>query len=207
MQPISQAAPFICNRAISFRPLSLPALEKVDLRHAQISARILVGILSRSALADGRHVSGYVFLREVRGRGRRYGAGSKDRRNLIALAAGLPPTETNPERGKSFNADGVKVVGSVFLCQGFTAEGEVRLVGAQIGGDLGCDGGSFKNPGDDALSADGAHVGGSVFLNQGFAADGAVRLPGAKIMQQSEPFGRHIQEHRQHCAHRGPCIT
>jgi hypothetical protein len=30
--------------------------------------------------------------------------------------------------------------------EGFTAEGEVRLLGAHIGGQLDCDGGMFHNP-------------------------------------------------------------
>ena len=85
------------------------------------------------------------------------------------------------------SADGMVVAGDVFLSAGFSARGEVRLLGAQIGGSLGCGGGQFSNadpagtPIGDALSADRMVVTGSVFLNRGFSARGAVRLLGAQI--------------------------
>jgi len=78
-------------------------------------------------------------------------------------------------------ADGMRVEGDVFLGGGFTAEGEVRLLGAGIGGDLDCVKGEFVNPGGYALNADGMEVGGSVFLSEGFKAEGEVRLLGAEI--------------------------
>ena len=70
---------------------------------------------------------------------------------------------------------------NVFLRDGFSAEGTVALRGAQIGGDIVCPDGTFKNPGKDAISADGANVRGTVFLNEGFSAEGTVRLPGVQI--------------------------
>jgi hypothetical protein len=71
--------------------------------------------------------------------------------------------------------------GSLFLRGGFVATGEVRLLGAKIGSDLVCAGGTFQNEGHDALSADGVDVGGNVILNDKFTATGKVRLLGAKI--------------------------
>ena len=75
----------------------------------------------------------------------------------------------------------------VFL-RGLTAEGEVRLAGAQVGGNLECAGGFFKNPAikhgpasGTALNADGINVGGAVNLRRGFAAEGKVRLLGAQV--------------------------
>jgi len=86
-------------------------------------------------------------------------------------------THTGPIYG-----DGVKIEGSVYLRNGFKAEGEVRLLGATIGGDLSCIGGQFINKGADALSADRLNViKGSVFLNNGFKAEGEVWLVGATI--------------------------
>ena len=58
-----------------------------------------------------------------------------------------------PESGTALYADRVDVRGSVSLRQGFTAEGEVRLAGAQIGGDLNCRGGMFS-----ALNGQGTRV-------------------------------------------------
>jgi hypothetical protein len=85
------------------------------------------------------------------------------------------------DSGGALNAGGVKVGGRVFLWRGFSAEGEVSLIGAGIGGDLVCDNGSFKNAGQNALSADRAKVGGGVFLRSGFNAEGEVSLSGANI--------------------------
>ena len=93
----------------------------------------------------------------------------------------IPALYLNGSRTKSIFADGVNVKGSVFLRQGFTAEGEVQLLGAQIGGNLECSGGAFKNAGGKALDADGAKVKGSVFLRQGFTAEGEVLLLRAQI--------------------------
>ncbi len=82
----------------------------------------------------------------------------------------------------------MKVRGAVFLNDGFSAEGEVRLLGAEIGGDLACVRGTMKNAAQkdvegsgDALSADGIRVTGHVFLGNGFSAEGEVRLLGAEI--------------------------
>ena len=77
--------------------------------------------------------------------------------------------------------DGIKVNGGVFLRNGFAATGEVRLLGAEIGGDLDCSGGLFSNTDGDALNADRVKVTGSVFLRDGFAATDEVRLLGAEI--------------------------
>jgi sRNA-binding regulator protein Hfq len=78
-------------------------------------------------------------------------------------------------------ADGVIVKSGVFLRNGFAASGEVRLLRAQIGRDLACTGGTFRNKGGDALNADGINVKGSVFLSNGFTANGEVRLVAAQI--------------------------
>ena len=78
------------------------------------------------------------------------------------------------------SADRLKTTGSVFLTKGFHAEGEVRLLGADIGGDLACTGATFKNPKGAALSADGLKTTGSVSLKD-IHAEGEVRLPGADI--------------------------
>jgi len=71
----------------------------------------------------------------------------------------------------------VRIDGSVFLRNGFCALGEVRFLGAEIGGNVECDGGVF----DRALRADGVKVGGSVFLRTNFQSKGEVRLMGAVI--------------------------
>ena len=86
-------------------------------------------------------------------------------------------------------ADGLIVRNAIFLRSGFEAVGRVRLHGAQIGGNLDCDAGTFTNPpgknaparGDEALHAERINVRDSVFLRNGFTAKGGVSLIGAQI--------------------------
>ena len=78
-------------------------------------------------------------------------------------------------------------VGNVFLRDGFSAHGEVRLWGGDIGTNLICTNGNFSNPlpnpppdlahtaGKNAFSAHGAKIAGDVLLDGTF--DGAVELP------------------------------
>ena len=61
--------------------------------------------------------------------------------------------------------DGLHCEGNVFLSDGFRAAGAVRLLGAEIGGNLDCSGGTFDHAGGNALHCDGAKVAGSVFLS------------------------------------------
>lgn len=79
------------------------------------------------------------------------------------------------------NADRLQCKGSVFLQKGFTATSEVRLLGAQIDGNLNCSGAKLHGEEINALSADRAVIKGSVFLREGFTATGTVRLLGAQI--------------------------
>ena len=79
------------------------------------------------------------------------------------------------------SADGMQVEAGMYLRAGFKATGRVRLAGAEIGGNLDCDGGQFINPGSEALAADGMKVRGSISLGAGFRAEGQVRLPGAAV--------------------------
>ena len=90
-------------------------------------------------------------------------------------------SDKNPDStGHALNADGIKVTGSVFLRNGFSAEGEVVLLGATIGSDLDAKGGAFKNSKKVALRADGIKVGGNVSLRDKFVAEGTVRLAAQK---------------------------
>jgi hypothetical protein len=101
--------------------------------------------------------------------------------NANLISTDLPALNLAGSRVLSVAADRANVKGGVFLSNAFNAQGEVRLLGAQIGSNLECSGGTFKNPGKDALSADGAHVKGDAFLRDGFSAEGEVRLLGAQI--------------------------
>jgi hypothetical protein len=79
------------------------------------------------------------------------------------------------------NADGINVKGFVFFRGGFRAEGEVNLLSAQIGDNLECDGGSFKNAAGRALNADRMNVQGNALFRSGFSAEGEVRMVNAVV--------------------------
>ena len=100
---------------------------------------------------------------------------------ILAQEAHLPALYLNGCHIAELRAAGCRIIGGVHLRHGFKATGEVRLLGAQLGGNLDCSGGSFENTGNNALSADGIAVVGVVFLDDGFKATGAVGLLGAQI--------------------------
>lgn len=88
---------------------------------------------------------------------------------------------------RMFVADAVQVGGDVNLQGGVEAVGEVRFVGAQIGGNLRAATARMTADIDEAgargvaLNLDRVRVGGSVALNAGFSAAGTVRLQQARI--------------------------
>jgi len=84
-------------------------------------------------------------------------------------------------------ADGLRTGGDVVFGHGLVVDGELRLVGARVGGDLRfgrtCIGAS---PGDGgvrgtALNLDRIRIGGSARLDAGLVVAGTVRLQGARI--------------------------
>ena len=85
--------------------------------------------------------------------------------------------------GDALVADGIKVGGDVVLDREFTAAGAVRLLGADITGQLNCRGARLTGQNQDgkALDASGMKVGGDVFLEKGFTAAGAISLNSAHV--------------------------
>jgi hypothetical protein len=138
----------------------------------------------RSLILDRATVKGSVFLRGG------FRAEGKARLQGTQIAGDLDCTHGQFIAGSgsdvALNANGITVKGSVFLRDKFRAQGEVRLLGARIGGSLSCSSGTFVSApgtdgGGDALSAHLADVSGSVFLDDGFRAEGATRLVGTQI--------------------------
>ena len=70
----------------------------------------------------------------------------------------------NKGENVALNLDFIKVDDSIMLSNNFHAEGQVNLLGAEIGGQLNCVAGRFINPVGIAFVAEGARIGGSVFL-------------------------------------------
>lgn len=109
----------------------------------------------------------------------------------------IPELVLNGSRTRCLLAEGAEVNGNLLLQQGFSAEGEVRLIAAHIGSSLNCRGSTFSNPtspvsggcsdpheGNNrgkAIRADRIKVEGGIFLNKGFKADGEVMLNGASV--------------------------
>ncbi len=100
---------------------------------------------------------------------------------LIFMKASLPEIGLVGSSCPGLRGDGLKIAGDLNLRDGFHAKGEVRLVGAEIGGNLDCNDGRFENPDGKSLHADGVTVKSDLNLNGGFHATGEVRLLGAKI--------------------------
>ena len=94
--------------------------------------------------------------------------------------------------------------------------GEVRLLGAHIGGQLDCSEASFTNPDGQALNADRLVVDGDMFLDKA-QCTGEVRLPGAHIGGQlaarrpasptprASPDRRRAGRRRQTCSCKAQC--
>ena len=80
----------------------------------------------------------------------------------------------------ALDASGAKIVGSAFLRGHFRAQGEVRLLDANIGGNLDCGDSDFDKNNSTALQADRITVQ-SVFLNNNFHAQGRVDFASATI--------------------------
>jgi hypothetical protein len=79
--------------------------------------------------------------------------------------------------------DGARITGAVFACDGFLADGEVRAIGAIIGGQLNLVRAKLQNAGRDALSLDRARIDGGIVARGGFHADGGVRIRSATVGQ------------------------
>lgn len=82
---------------------------------------------------------------------------------------------------KGLRADRAKIVGNLFCHDGFHADAEIRLPGAEIGGVVSFIGAGLNNSGKFTLNADRIKITGNLFCREGFHADGEIRLLGAEI--------------------------
>jgi hypothetical protein len=83
----------------------------------------------------------------------------------------------------ALRADALRALAGVYLDRGFHATATVRLVGANITGELCCTKGCFDNPSEKALDAE-RIVADDVYLDRGFVAHGEVRFTDADIKRQ-----------------------
>jgi len=149
-------------------------------------------------VADGISVKGNLFLNVVRSEhvstsfhasGEVRLLGAQIGRNLDCRGGEfINPQSGFKESGEALSADGISVGGTLSLSDGFSAEGEVRLIDARIGTNLDCTRGKFVNPqkregvGEMALNAERAEVKGDVMLINGFSANGTVSLAGTRVL-------------------------
>jgi hypothetical protein len=156
------------------------------------AARIATLSLGEAALTCGLKgdrlvATGGVFLRgliatgEVRLVGARIG-GDLDCNQAVFRA---DPHMQSKSRS-ALNADGVEALGGVNLLNVF-ATGEVRLIGARLGGDLNCTNGTFRageGAEDDreySLSADRLTIEGTLFLRGRLLIKGVLSLVNARV--------------------------
>ena len=96
--------------------------------------------------------------------------------------ARLPSLVLSGSFTQGISADGIVSKDSVFLNDSFSAKGEVRLLGATIGGGLDCEGGSFENPDGDAFNLYNAKVAGTLrWSGLQSPPKGRVRLTAAQV--------------------------
>lgn len=149
--------------------------------------------LGRTSLsAENISVDGDVFLDQgFTSFGEVRLVGALIRGNLSCRGARIEnPRSDKGSSGYALGADRLFVGGSVQLDCGFTAIGQVRLLGASIAGQLACGGAVLENTEYCSLCADSISVGGDVFLNEcsapskptyRFVARGPIRLIRGKI--------------------------
>ena len=83
----------------------------------------------------------------------------------------------------ALHADALNAQNGIYLDRGFHATATVRLVGANITGELACTQGSFDNPSGGALDAE-RIVAEDVYLDHGFTARGEVRFNDSEVSRQ-----------------------
>ncbi|HTB12857.1 MAG TPA: hypothetical protein VK752_14850 [Bryobacteraceae bacterium] len=161
-------------------PLSLVQcrlLDKVFLNGCTIPRLDFHGSWTGPIDADGVHVKQSAYLRGVHAKG-------IVSLNLAQIGDSLTCEGGTfiGEKGAAVWADGIKVGGDLFLradsdtSAAFSAKGGVRLVGAEIHGDLDCSGGQFLNAPNEAITLQRATIHGEIFFGDGFKVEGIVDL-------------------------------
>ncbi len=148
-------------------------------RRAGLVQLVLNGSLLPGLVAEGATIAGSAFLTGIRATGRL----------SFAHAAIGGQVALNAAELRGLTAQGARIGASAYLRAAdgtaFVCDGEASLSGAEIAGQLACDGARFRNPGGIALTLQGARIAGDVlFRDQGalpFHAEGEVRLSGARI--------------------------
>ncbi|MFG2498553.1 hypothetical protein ACGFSB_10120 [Streptomyces sp. NPDC048441] len=137
------------------------------------------GALSASRLV----VDGSVWFVVARVTGSAQLIGAQIGGQLNCAGSTFDNSDSPQEDAVALEVYGVDVKGSMFLREGFTAVGEIRMSRSRIGGDLDCSQGEFRQVGarSRALNMYGMTVSGTMLCGKGFKATGEVRMCGARI--------------------------
>ncbi|WP_372667998.1 hypothetical protein [Amycolatopsis kentuckyensis] len=161
-------------------------------RGAHLPWLYLVGTRVGGFSANGLHLDGDLLLRDG------FTCSGVDPLGAVRLLSAriggnleLDGARLSHQTGPALAAELLRVDGSLFLRDGFTAigagdSGAVRLLGAHVGGVLDLGGAQVTNATGPALHAERVRVEASLYMRNGFAGTGAgslgaVRLSGASI--------------------------
>lgn len=158
----------------------------IFLNGCQIPRLDLDGSYTGSIDADGADIKQSVYLQRAQISG-------KLSLNLAQIGSTLTCEEGRilGDGSTSIWADGIKVGGDVMFRAGsapFQSTGTVRLVGAEIHGDLDCSGGEFRNGSDDALVLERTTIHGELFFTEGFKVEGRVILSNTSVTAMTDDY-------------------
>jgi hypothetical protein len=145
--------------------------------------------------ADRLRVGGDVFLdRAFTAAGVVWVVGADIGGRLSCNGAQLTGTDSD---GSALHADRMKAGGDVSFDEGFTSAGALRLINADIGGQLSCRSAQLTGHNEDgfALIADRIKTRDSMWLDGGFAAAGTIRLDDADIGGRLDCSGAQLTAH------------
>ncbi|GAA4484260.1 oxidoreductase [Actinoallomurus oryzae] len=161
-------------------PLALTACQFTDAPHlywAQLRSVHLMRCRLPGLVASGARVDGHLWLEGSH----IYGGVWLDSCRITGILNLTAAHLSHPTGDAPLLADRLIVDNNVYCDQGFTVEGEVRLPGAQVGGQLIFRGARLRNPKGLALYASRLSVAANVFCDGGFSAEGEIRLRGGRI--------------------------
>lgn len=134
--------------------------------------------------AEGAQVNGNLYCEKVQAEGEVRLTGAHIRGKLSVSGSQLTNPQDNADDERSaLDADRAHIDRDFFCWHGVRIEGEVRLLGAHIGGCLSFDEAEIDNPSGDALATDGAQIYGDVTCRK-LRAMGQLHISGTHIRGQ-----------------------
>lgn len=161
-------------------PLALTNCQLTDAPHlywARLRSVHLMRCRLPGLVASGARVDGHLWLEGSHV----YGGVWLDSCHITGILNLTGAHLSHPGGDAPLLADRLVVDNNVYCNDGFTADGEVRLPGANVGGQLILRGARLRNPNGPALYASRLSVAANVFCDEKFSAEGEIRLRGARV--------------------------